>query len=108
MKFRIVADHHIVKNCFQIPQLDLHCGAVVVRNKLADFLLAGDIDVVDDHLFHRRVQVGDGLVDDAVHQNYIQQFGGAVHQVGDIDRHRAQLAVGDGPLPEGVQGVLIL
>ena len=108
MKFRIVADHHIVKNCFQIPQLDFHRGTVVVRNKLADLLLACDVDIVDNYLFHRRVQIGDSLVDDAVHQHHIQQFGGAVYQVGDIDRHRAQPAVGDGPLPEGVQGVLIL
>ena len=46
-------------------------------------------------------------MDDAVHGYHIQQLGGAVHQVGNIDRDGAQPAVGDGTLPEGVQGVLI-
>ena len=46
-------------------------------------------------------------MDDAVHQHHIQQLGAAVHQVGDIDRDGAQPAVGDGPFPEGVQGILV-
>ena len=107
MEFRPVADDHAVQHRFQIPQLDLHIGAVVLGDELADLLLTGDVDVVDDDLFDAAVQVGDGLVDDAVHGHHIQQLGGAVHQVGDIDRDSAQLAVGDGTLPEGVQGVLV-
>ena len=46
-------------------------------------------------------------MDDAVHGHHIQQLGGAVLQVRYIDRDGAQPAVGDGTLPEGVQGVLV-
>ena len=107
MEFRPVADDHAVQHRFQIPQLDLHIGAVVLGDELADLLLTGDVDVVDDDLLDAAVQVGDGLVDDAVHGHHIQQLGGAVHQVGDIDRDGAQFAVGDSTLPERVQGVLV-
>ena len=46
-------------------------------------------------------------MDDAVHGYHIQQLGGTVHQVGNIDRDGAQPAVSNDPLPEGVQGVLV-
>ena len=72
MEFGIVADDHIIQNGFQITQLNFHGGAVVLGNEFADFLLTGDIDVVDDDFFDTGVQVGNGLMDDPVHQHHIQ------------------------------------
>ena len=107
MELRIVSDDDVVQDRLQIPQLDLHGGAVVLVDELSDLLFAGDVDIVDDDLLHAAVQFRDGLVEDAVHGDHIQQLGGGVHQIRHIDRHHAELAVRDRALPEGVQRVLI-
>ena len=107
MKLRMVADHHIVQNGFQIPQLNFYGSAVIVLDKLPDFFLAGDVDVVDNDLFNLSVQVWNRLMDDTVHQHHIQQFGGAVHEIRNINRNCTQFTVGDGPLPKGIQGILV-
>ena len=42
-------------------------------------------------------------MDDAVDKDCIQELGGAVHQVGNIDRYGSQLAVRDCSCPKGAQ-----
>ncbi len=104
----IVRDDHIIQNRLQIAQLDFHGGAVILFDETPDLVLAGNVDVIDNDLLHIAVQLRDGLVDDAVHGDLIQQLGGRIHQIRHIDRHHAEPAVGDRALPEGIQRVLIL
>lgn len=59
MEGGIIADDHIVQDGLEVAQFDLYRGAVIVLDKLADFRLVGDVDIIDDHLFDGAVQVGD-------------------------------------------------
>ena len=71
----VVPDDHIVQYRFQIAQLDLHRSAVVLPDEAPDLVLAGNVDVIDNDLFHIVVQLRDSLMNDAVHRDFIQQLG---------------------------------
>ena len=74
VKFRIISDYDIIKNCFEISQLNLNICAVIIFYKLLNLGFIGNIYVIDDYFFDVAIQIGYSLMNNTVHHYLIEQF----------------------------------
>lgn len=104
----MVFDDDLVKQLLEVARFYLGQRVVVVlTDEGFDVPRVGDVDVVYDYFAYMVGQEGHCFMNDAVDEWAVEQAGGAVHEVGQIDGHDAVLAVVDAAGPEFVEFGLV-
>ena len=87
----IIFNDYFIKNGLQISELNLNESVILLSDKATNRFNVIDINVINDDFLGIFRQIRQCFINDAIHQDTIQDPGRSIHQIWQIDRNFAKL-----------------